>query len=56
MVGDSITDVSTARAANIPLVVVDFGYTEIPPKRLGGDRLISHFDALNAAVQGLLPA
>jgi phosphoglycolate phosphatase len=56
MVGDSITDVSTARAANVPLVVVDFGYTEIPPEKLGGDRLISHFDALNAALQGLLPA
>jgi phosphoglycolate phosphatase len=54
MVGDSITDVSTARAAGIPVVVVDFGYTEIPPAKLGGDRLISHFDALGGAVQELL--
>ncbi len=54
MVGDSMTDVATARAARVPVVAVDFGYTEIPPAELGADRLISHFDALNAAVKGLL--
>jgi phosphoglycolate phosphatase len=41
MVGDSKTDVDTARAADIPVLVVDFGYTEIPPADLGGDALIS---------------
>ena len=45
MVGDSMTDVATARAAGIPVVAVDFGYTETPPAQLGADRLISHFDA-----------
>src|ERR1044072_5648647 len=54
MVGDSMTDVATAQAARVPVVAVDFGYTEIPPRELGADRLISHFDALNAAVKGLL--
>ena len=54
MVGDSMTDVATAKAARIPVVAVDFGYTETPPAELGADRLISHFDALNAAVKGLL--
>ena len=54
MVGDSMTDVATAKAARIPVVAVDFGYTEIPPAELGADRLISHFDALDAAVKGLL--
>ena len=29
MVGDSMTDVATAKAARIPVVAVDFGYTEI---------------------------
>ena len=33
MVGDSMTDVATARAAGIPVVAVDFGYTETPPAR-----------------------
>ena len=54
MVGDSMTDVATARAARIPVVAVDFGYTDIPPAQLGADRLISHFDALNEAVRSLL--
>ena len=55
MVGDSMTDVATARAANIPVIAVDFGYTEIPAAELGADRLISHFDALPETVRQLLP-
>jgi len=55
MVGDSMTDVATARAASVPVIAVDFGYTEIPPAELGADRLISHFDALPDAVRELLP-
>jgi len=54
MVGDSMTDVATARAASIPVVAVDFGYTDTPPAELGADRLISHFDALPAAVMELV--
>ena len=46
MVGDSGTDIATARAAGIPVVAVDFGYSETPMKELGPDRLISHFDDL----------
>ena len=30
MVGDSATDIDTARAAGIPVVAVDFGYSETP--------------------------
>ena len=56
MVGDSMTDVATARAAAHPGVAVDFGYTETPPAELGADRLISHFDALPAAIMELLAA
>jgi len=54
MVGDSMTDVATARAAGIPIVAVDFGYTDTPPAQLGADRLISHFEALPAAVMELV--
>jgi phosphoglycolate phosphatase len=56
MVGDSATDIDTARAAGIPVVAVDFGYTETPVALLGPDRVISHFDALPAAVAELLGA
>ena len=50
MVGDSGTDIATARAAGVPIVAVDFGYSDTPVRDLGPDRLISHFDDLAAAV------
>ena len=54
MVGDSMTDIATARAAGVPVIAVDFGYTESRPRELGADRLISHFDALPEAVMELI--
>ncbi len=56
MVGDSNTDVKTARAAGIPIIGVDFGYTEIPMADLGPDRLISHFEELPAQAMELVAA
>ncbi|NOT41187.1 MAG: phosphoglycolate phosphatase [Alphaproteobacteria bacterium] len=53
LVGDSETDVKTARAANVPVVVVSFGYTEIPPSDLGADAVIDHFDALEQALKSV---
>lgn len=50
MIGDSATDIDTARAAGIPVIAVDFGYTDIPVTKLNPTRVISHFDALPAAV------
>ena len=54
MVGDSANDVIPARAADIPVVAVSFGYTETPAADLGADRLIDHFDQLPQAVAELL--
>jgi phosphoglycolate phosphatase len=54
MVGDSITDIKTARAARVPVIAVDFGYTDVPVVELGPDRVISHFDQLAAASAALL--
>jgi phosphoglycolate phosphatase len=53
MVGDSVTDIRTARAAGTPVIAVDFGYTDVPVSELGPDRVISHFDALFAAAEEL---
>jgi phosphoglycolate phosphatase len=53
MIGDSGTDIATARAAGIPIVAVDFGYSETPVAELKPDRLISHFDQLEKAVMDL---
>ena len=54
IVGDSLTDVETARAAGAPVVLVDFGYSDVPVAELKPDRVISHFDALFEAADGLL--
>ncbi len=56
MVGDSATDAGAARAANVPLVLVSFGYTEVPAAELKPDALIDHFDQLPAAARRLLGA
>jgi len=53
MVGDSETDVSAARNAGVPIIVVNFGYTAIPPEKLNGDALISHFDELISALASI---
>jgi phosphoglycolate phosphatase len=56
MLGDSSTDVATARAGAIPVVAVSFGYSEVPVESLGADRIIHHFDALWATVAELVAA
>ena len=54
MVGDSGTDIKTARAAGVPAIAVDFGYSDVPVAELGPDRVISHFDHLIEACDALL--
>jgi phosphoglycolate phosphatase len=56
MVGDSGSDIKTARAAGVPVIAVDFGYTDVPVTELGPDRVISHFDELAEACAALLRA
>src|SRR5262249_35291468 len=50
MVCDSRTDVRTARAANVPVIAVDFGYSEVPVATLHPDRFIGSFVELPAAL------
>ena len=54
MVGDSRTDIDTARAAGVPIVAVTFGYSPVPVASFNPDRLIASFDELDAAVGALL--
>jgi phosphoglycolate phosphatase len=56
MIGDSVTDIRTARAAGIPVIAVDFGYSERPVYELGPDRIISHFAQLRSAIAAISPA
>ena len=54
MVGDSAIDIKTARAANVPVIAVDFGYSDVPVEALRPDRVISHFDELSQVCEALL--
>src|SRR6267154_928146 len=53
MVGDAGPDIGVARRAGIPVICVEFGYTEVPIADLKPDRLIAHMRELPAAVESL---
>jgi phosphoglycolate phosphatase len=55
MVGDSATDVDTARAAGVPIVVVDFGYNAVAAADLGADAVVSDFSELWQTAASLCP-
>ena len=50
MVGDSRTDIDTAKAAGIPVVAVDFGYTDRHVREFEPSTVISHYDELTVAL------
>ena len=52
MVGDSINDVLAAKAAGIPVVVVSFGYSRVPPLELGANLVIDAFSELKRVIVG----
>ena len=52
-VGDSETDLKTARAAGVPIILVSWGYTPVPASGLGGDVLIERFSDLPEAIRAL---
>lgn len=49
MIGDTITDIATARAAGIASVLVDFGYAPDPEARAGATAVIDDYARLDAA-------
>jgi phosphoglycolate phosphatase len=53
MVGDAGPDVGVARRAGVPVIGVEFGYTDVPIAELKPDRLIGHMRDLPAAVESL---
>lgn len=50
MVGDSGTDIRTSRAAAVPVIAVDFGYSEVPVATLQPDRVIGSYADLSSAI------
>jgi phosphoglycolate phosphatase len=53
MVGDAGPDVGVARRAGVPVIGVEFGYTDVPIAELKPDLLIGHMRELPGAVSGL---
>jgi phosphoglycolate phosphatase len=56
LVGDSETDVLTARAAGVPVIGVTFGYTAEPIESFRPDALVNHFSEAYAPIEALLQA
>ena len=50
MIGDGINDVGAAKAAGVPVLLVDSGYGEIAAGRLGGDGLLASFSDIPKAL------
>ena len=43
MIGDSETDIKAAKAANIPVIALDFGYSLEPVANFHPDAIVSHY-------------
>jgi phosphoglycolate phosphatase len=54
MIGDSATDVATARAAGAKVILVSYGYTPHPASTLGGDAVVDDFAEIPAVARALL--
>ena len=56
MIGDSITDLNTARAAGAPCILMTYGFTPVPAAQLGADMALDAFADLPKALRqmGLL--
>ena len=53
MIGDSITDLNTARAAGVPCILMSYGFTPVPAAQLGADMVLDEFGRLPQALRDL---
>jgi len=53
MIGDSITDLSTARAAGVPCILMSYGFTPVPARELDADVVLDSFAQLPDALRDL---
>lgn len=53
-VGDSVIDVQAARAAEIPVIAMSYGYTPVPARELGADAVLDDFAELPDTISRLL--
>lgn len=55
MIGDSETDIKTAKAAGIPVIALDFGYSTTPIANFHPDAILSDYRDLNQVIASLFP-
>ena len=55
LIGDTVTDRDTARAAGVPVVLVGFGPEGAGVRRMAPDAVLDHYDALPGLIYQLLP-
>jgi phosphoglycolate phosphatase len=53
MIGDSITDLNTARAAEVPCILMSYGFTPVPASELGADAVLDDFAELPKSLRQL---
>jgi phosphoglycolate phosphatase len=53
-VGDSAVDVQAARAAEIPVIAMSYGYTPVPANELGADIVLDDFAELPETISRLV--
>jgi len=56
MLGDTSTDLATARAARVPCVLTSFGFAAEPLHELSADAVVDHYRDVPAALERLCPA
>lgn len=56
MLGDTRTDLDTARAARVPCILTSFGFAAEPLHELAADAVVDHFREIPAALERLCPA
>jgi phosphoglycolate phosphatase len=54
MFGDSRADIDAAKAAGIPVIAVDFGYSDRPVRELEPSLVISHYDEVTPELVNLM--
>lgn len=54
MIGDSETDIATAKAAGVPVIAVTFGYSDVHVENFDPDALMDHYRELPDKIAELL--
>lgn len=55
MLGDTVTDLRTARAAGVPCVLTRFGFAAEPLDELAPDAVVDHYDEIAPLLERLRP-